>query len=96
MSIDSNSGITVHISGELTFVTVPALSKDNRKLIAKNQRVAFDLSQVTSCDNTGVALLVALASFAKSLRKEISFVNLPEQLLAIVDAVGVRNILPIL
>jgi anti-anti-sigma factor len=92
----SSSGIMVQIGGELSFTTVPVLCKDNRNLILKNQNIVFDLSQITSSDNTGVALLVSLASFAKRVHKEISFVNLPEKLLDLIAAVGVREILPIL
>jgi len=95
MHISADDVIIVHINGELNFATVPVLGKNNRNLILKNQRIVFDLSQVTSSDNTGVGLLVALASFAKSIRKEVSFINLPEQLLDLVEAVGVREILPI-
>lgn len=87
--------ITVHLIGDLNFTTVPALTKDNQNVILKKPRVIFDLSKVTSSDNTGVALLVTLAGFAKNIQKEISFVNLPEQLLDLVEAVGVKDILPI-
>ena len=89
------NGITVHLSGELNFATVPSLNKSNRNMILKNSRVIFDLSQITSSDNAGVALLVSLASFAKSSHKEILLINLPEQLLDLIKAVGVENILPI-
>jgi phospholipid transport system transporter-binding protein len=89
-------GKVVRINGELSFATVPLLSKSNRSLIQQNPYTIFDLSQITSSDNTGVALLVSLASFAKSIRKEVAFTNLPKQLLDLVEAVGVREILPII
>lgn len=87
--------ITIHLSGELNFATVPALNNSSRNVILENSRVIFDLSQVTFSDNTGVALLVTLVSFAKSVQKEILFVNLPKQLLDLLEASGVKNILPI-
>ncbi|HBC71571.1 MAG TPA: hypothetical protein DCZ38_02155 [Coxiellaceae bacterium] len=95
MNVVDKDGI-VHISGELNFVTVPMLSKNNRSLITNNSEVIFDLSQVTISDNTGVALLIALTSYAKDMGKKISFINLPKQLLELVAAGGVRDILPIL
>jgi anti-anti-sigma factor len=91
----SSGGIVVQISGELSFTTVSVLCKDNLSLISKNQNIIFDLSQVTSSDNAGVALLVSLTSFAKRVHKEISFINLPERLLDLIVEVGVREILPI-
>ena len=41
-------------------------------------------------------LLIALTSYAKDMGKKISFINLPKQLLELVAAGGVRDILPIL
>ena len=95
MNVVDKDGI-VHISGELNFVTVPMLSKNNRSLITNNSEVIFDLSQVTVSDNTGVALLISLASYAKNMGKKISFINLPKQLLELAEAGGVKEILPIL
>lgn len=95
MNNSDNQGVTVHLGGELSFATVPTLSKNNRNLILKNPRVIFDLSQVTASDNTAVALLVALTSYAKSIKKEISFINLPSQLLDLIAAAKVKKILPL-
>ncbi len=90
-----SDSIIMHLSGELNFATVPVLNNSSRDVILKNSRVTFDLSQVTFSDNTGVALLVTLVSFAKGVQKEILLVNLPQQLLDLIEAVGVRNMLPI-
>lgn len=83
------------IGGELNSSTVLILDENNRRLIKQSSKLIFDLSQVTSSDNTGVALLVVLTSFAKSQGKELSFINLPKQLQDLVRAVGVSDILPI-
>lgn len=91
-----NGAVVFYIRGELTFATVPILSKNHRALIRQNQRVTFDLSEVTFSDNIGVALLVALVSYAKKVGKEITFVNLPSQLLTLLTASKVREILPII
>jgi anti-anti-sigma factor len=91
----ADGGLVVNINGKLNFAAVPTLNKDNRNIILKNSRVIFNLSGVTFSDNAGMALLVALASFAKSVHKEILFTDLPEQLLDLIDAVGIRKFLPI-
>lgn len=85
----------IHINGAINFEMVPALSKTNRGLIDKNPELIFDLSQVTSCDNTGVGLLVGLASYAKSKGKKICFRNLSEQIFRLLEAAKVREMLPI-
>jgi len=86
---------TVFISGELTFKTVAFLYKENLSLIKQQQRPIFDLSQVSYSDNTGVALLVALAGYAKKVATEVKFINLPNQLIAILQANQVEKILPL-
>jgi anti-anti-sigma factor len=85
----------IFIDGELNAVTVPVLDKNNRMAIIQNSSLVFDLSRVTSSDNTGVALLVVLASFAKSKDKTVKFINLPKQLKDLIRAVGINDILPI-
>lgn len=91
----NNDGLIINIIGELNFNTVPLLTKDNRQLIDQNQKIIFDLAQVTSSDNAGVALLVYLTGYAKNISRDVSFVNLPQQLLTLAEANGVRDILPI-
>ena len=95
LEINQNTDNNIQITGELNFMTVPELSKANRALICHNSKTVFDLSSVTSSDNTGAALLVSLSSFAKSLQKEVMFINLPKQLMDIVEVVGVKDLLPI-
>lgn len=85
----------VYISGPLDFDTVPVLNASNRSLIAQTPQIVFDLSQVTTSDNTGVALLVALTSYAKGVGKKITYINLPQQLLELIQACGVREMLPL-
>lgn len=87
--------VIVNVEGELSFNTVNSLSEKNHILIEQHQKITFDLSQVTFSDNAGVALLVVFASYAKKLGKEVLFVNLPRQLLVLIEAGGIRDMLPI-
>lgn len=95
MNTTVSDGLVINIIGGLNFNAVPLLAKDNHRLIEQNQKVVFDLSQVTSSDNTGVALLVSLAGHAKNTGKVVSFINLPQQLLTLVEANGVKDVLPL-
>ncbi|MBU0745022.1 MAG: STAS domain-containing protein [Gammaproteobacteria bacterium] len=90
-----DDSIIISMVGELNGITVPGFSKNNRKLIKRHSEIVFDLSQITSSDNSGVGLLVALTSYAKKLGKRISFVHLPSQLLGLVEAVKLKDVLPI-
>ena len=83
----------IHVSGELSFATVPELNRRGCVLIKQSLNPAFDLSKVTFSDNAGVALLVAWVRYAKSKGKKISFINLPQQLLDLVGASGLKDVL---
>lgn len=83
------------VSGDLSFATVPGLNRLGCVFIKQNLNPVFDLSKVTFSDNAGVALLVSWVRYAKSNSRKISFINLPKQLLDLIDAGGLREILPI-
>jgi anti-anti-sigma factor len=83
------------IVGEIDFHRVPELDQTIRQFIVANDKPVLDLSQVTSSDNTGVALLVTSASYAKKIGKTISFNHPPKQLLDLMAAVKVDDLLPI-
>ncbi len=87
--------INYSIEGELNFARAPELSKNIRAFIAKNDATLLDLAGVKSSDNSGVALLVDLASYAKKQGKEIKFINPSQQLCALMAAVKVDDLLPL-
>jgi len=86
----------IHISGDLSFATVAELDRRGCVFIKQNLSPVFDLSEVTFSDNAGVALLVAWTRYAKGVGKKISFINLPKQLLDLVGASGLGNILSLI
>lgn len=83
------------VSGELSFATVPDLNRRGCAFIKQNPSPVFDLDKVIFSDNAGVALLVSWSRCAKGKNKEISFVNLPKQLLDLVEASGLEEVLPL-
>ena len=84
------------VTGELSFLSVPKLQKIGYHFITESAKPVFDLKQVTVEDNSGLALLVEWARFAKKEQgKTICFINLPGQLLDIAKLSGLEHILPI-
>ena len=93
---ENNMNATImYVSGDLSFATVPELNHKGRVFIEQNSCPVFDLSKVTFSDNAGVALLVSWERYAKSKGEKISFVNLPKQLLDLIEAGGLKDILPL-
>lgn len=94
-TLEVNDLGNICVSGDLSFATVPKLNQHGHVLIKQNICLVFDLTKVTFSDNAGVALLIAWARYAKSINKKILFINLPKQLLDLVVASGLRDILPL-
>jgi phospholipid transport system transporter-binding protein len=95
VDIQTNSLGQLEIIGELSFNTTPKLRNIGCHFITKNEQPVFNLQQVISKDNSGIALLTSWTRFAKKLGKTIYFVNLPNQLQDVIKLSGLENILPI-
>ena len=93
IEIDAQGNVCV--SGELSFTTVPNLEPRGCAYIKQNLHLVIDLAKVTFSDNAGVALLVAWARCAKRGNKKLTFINLPKQLLDLIVASGLKDILPV-
>lgn len=81
------------ISGELSFTTVPNINKSGLDFIKQTDSPVFNLDQVSFSDNSGIALLISWKRCAKKLNKQITFINVPKQLAALVTASGLQEIL---
>lgn len=93
--IEVNSQGHFVVIGELSFQTVPQINVRGKQLIAASPLPVFELQNITSSDNSSVALLTSWVRYAKNLHKRILFVDLPKQLLDIVEASGLEKLLPI-
>lgn len=93
--INVNSSGHFLVKGELNFDTVPELYKRGCQLIAASPKPIFDLQQVSRSDNAGLTLLVSWVRCAKHLNKTIRFINLPKQLLDVIDLSDLKTIIPI-
>lgn len=80
--------------GELTFETVPGLSKDLESMFNQCSRLCVDLSGLERVDSAGLALLIEWTRLARALGHRLEFINVPPQLLTIARASGLEQILP--
>lgn len=81
------------LQGNLTYDTVPDLFKRNSRAISGS--VILNLSQVERVDSAGLALLVEWSCQARERGEKLVLKNVPDQLKSLIDASGLREILPI-
>ncbi len=84
------------ISGAVDFLTVPDLMKRASVFFkghkqSERANIEVDLSQVTTCNSAGLALMLEMAKHARLNNIELHFNNLPENLLTIAKAYGIES-----
>ncbi|MDC9724318.1 MAG: STAS domain-containing protein [Gammaproteobacteria bacterium] len=94
LTVDAQSNV-VSLSGELSFSTVKQVLEESTTLFSPIIDLDIDLSKVNRSDSAGLALLVHWMRVAKQENKKIVFHNIPSQMLAIADASGLNELLPI-
>lgn len=85
----------LQVSGELSLRTVPQLWHTAEGLIREAGRVEIDLRGVSRSDSAGLALLVEWMRQAREAGKEIRFLNIPRQMLAIARVSSLDRVLPL-
>ncbi|HLB42991.1 MAG TPA: STAS domain-containing protein [Gammaproteobacteria bacterium] len=81
------------LSGELDFFNITFIyEKSLSELKQSFPLVVFDFSGVHANNSAGLALMVEWLKYAKKHKKNISFVNLPENLLTIAKASRISQI----
>lgn len=84
------------IVGSLTVDTVPQFVDKMTRMFEKNDPVQIiDLAGILKSDSSGVALLVEWMRQANRINTKIRFLNMPENMRAIVTVTGLRDILPL-
>ena len=81
------------LEGELNFSSVPTVLKSSAKGFLDGRDIKVDLKGVTRADSAGLALLVEWLRESKRAGKQVTFTNVPEQLLAIARLCGLDEIL---
>jgi phospholipid transport system transporter-binding protein len=93
--INQDQDGTYRLEGELNVDTVPELNEQVKNLTGKEGSVAVDLNGVTHADSAGVAMLVEWYRQARQHGRELHFINLPEQMQAIIRVSSLQQVLPI-
>ncbi len=83
------------LRGEFSFATVAELSRKSAQILWENDNITLDLDGVSRTDSAGLALLVEWVRIARRKNKTIQFCNMPEQMTAIAQVVGLDGLLPI-
>lgn len=83
------------LEGELSFDSAELALKKTAKIFVSPTRMVFDLAEISKADSAGLALLLEWLRQAALGGVELRYVNLPRQLLAMAQVVGVDSILVI-
>lgn len=81
------------LTGALKFDTVPALQRQFMQLVPRADSVTLDLSGVTYCDSSGVALMLECIRLSRKAKKTLHFFHIPVQMQAIARISGVADLL---
>lgn len=87
----------LQLSGEIDYLSGPALREQGGRLIASNssKTLVLDCSGVTRSSSVGLALLLAFMRDAKAAGCECSIKALPAELAEIAKVCGALEILPL-
>ena len=69
------------IDGDLTFATIDKQTLKSFSFLNGSKEVTIDLSRVSSTDSAGLALMIEWIKYTRHHRTQITFKNIPEQLL---------------
>ncbi len=94
-ALKKNNEQQYELSGELSFQSVPGLSGVFMPLVQGNDQLVIRLDQVSRADSAGVAMLLEWLRLAREHGKSLQFLDIPEQMLAIVRVSGLDGILPL-
>jgi len=93
--IEATTAENFVLRGELSFSTVMDLSRRSAELLWQAESVTLDLAGVSRTDSAGLALLVEWIRVAHRKEKTIQFRNIPEQMMAVAEVVGLDSLLPV-
>jgi len=81
------------ISGQVTFQTVPQfLSYTDQWLRNPTETVTIDMRNVTLADSAGLALMLEWMQLARAAKRQLSFVNIPEQMHDLIRVNGLEQV----
>lgn len=81
------------VLGELTFQTVVAALDRSKTLFAKHSVIDIDLAGVVRADSAGLALMLEWVNWARNHVRDLSFHNIPAQVISIAQISEVEDML---
>lgn len=81
------------IRGELGFKTARDALEQSKALFAQHSIIELDLGGVRRADSAGLALLLEWVNWARNSAREVTFRNLPAQILSIAAISEVEDML---
>lgn len=76
------------IDGDLTFATIDKQTLKSFSFLKAAKEITIDLSRVSSTDSAGLALMIEWIKYSRQNRTQLSFKNIPEQLLNLAKLSG--------
>lgn len=83
------------VRGELNFETVVPLWQQAAQRFQDQPFLRIDLGQVSRSDSSGVALLIEWLRQARERQQDVQFVNVPPQMLSIIQVADLDKLLPL-
>jgi phospholipid transport system transporter-binding protein len=76
------------IDGDLTFATIDKQTLKSFSFLKEAKEITIDLSRVSNTDSAGLALMIEWIRYSRHNRTQLSFKNIPEQLLNLAKLSG--------
>ena len=81
------------LHGEMTFRTATDALEASKDLFADHARIELDMIGVTDGDSAGLAILLEWVNWAKNYVREIRYINVPSEIIAIAQISEVDDML---
>lgn len=81
------------VFGELSFATAVDALEQGRTLFSDHSVLELDLAGIKRADSAGLAVLLEWVTWARNTAREISYRNLPQQVLCIAQISEVEDML---
>lgn len=76
------------VEGNLTFASIDKHTLKSFKFLKGIDKICIDLAKVETTDSAGLALMIEWIRYSRMIRAQLSFKNVPEQLLALAKLSG--------
>lgn len=76
------------VEGNLTFATIDKQTLQSFKFLKGIDTICIDLAKVKTTDSAGLALMIEWIKQARMIRAQLSFKNIPDQLMALAKLSG--------